>query len=41
MVYGSEALLVKKEDVIRLERNNARMVRWICNVIPENGILGE
>lgn len=41
MVYGSETLLVKKEDVIRLERNTARMVRWICNVMSENGILGE
>ena len=34
MLYGSETCLVK-EDVIRLEKDDARMVRCVCNVRPE------
>ena len=29
---GSENWPVKEEDVIRRERNDARMVRWMCYV---------
>ena len=36
--YGSETLLFKENHVIRLEGNDARMVRWISNVISENRI---
>lgn len=25
---------VKEENVFRIEKNNARIVRWTCNVIP-------
>ena len=33
-LHGSETLPIQEEDVIRLERNVARMVRLICNVRP-------
>ena len=32
MLYGSEAWPVKEEDIKRLERNDVRMIRWICGV---------
>ena len=32
ILYGSETWQVKVEDVIRLERNDAQMVRWMYNV---------
>ncbi|XP_057312826.1 uncharacterized protein LOC130654290 isoform X2 [Hydractinia symbiolongicarpus] len=31
MLYGSETSAVKQEDLDRLERNDMRMVRWMCN----------
>ena len=37
---GSEAWPVK-EDVIRLDRNNSKMVRWMCNVRPDDRISAE
>ena len=41
MLYGTETWSVKKEDVIGLENNDAKMVRWICNVRPEDKIRAE
>ena len=35
VLYGSEIWRVKEQDVIRLERNDARMVKWMCNVKSE------
>ena len=32
---------IKEDDLIRLERDNARMVRWMCNVMPEDWISAE
>ena len=32
MLYGSETWPVKEDDVKRLERNENRMIRWICGV---------
>ena len=40
MLYGSQTWPVKEEDV-RLERNDARMVRWMCNIRPEDRVFGE
>ena len=37
-LYGIEAWPVKEEDVIRLEQNDLRIIRWMCNVSPEDGI---
>ena len=31
MLYGSEIWAVKEEDLDRLERNDMRMIRWMCN----------
>ena len=31
MLYGGKTWPVKKEDMVKLERNDAWMVRWICN----------
>ena len=31
-------MLVKEEDMIKRERNDVRMVGWICNVRPEDVI---
>ncbi|XP_057298413.1 uncharacterized protein LOC130629284 [Hydractinia symbiolongicarpus] len=31
MLYGSETWAVKQEDLDRLERNDMRMVTWMCN----------
>ena len=37
MLHGSETWPVKEENVIRLkEINDARTVRWLCNVRPED-----
>ena len=41
MLYGSEPCLIKEEDVIRLERNVARMVIWMCSVRTEDTISTE
>ena len=38
MLYESETCHVKEEDMIRLERNGTRMVRWMFNVRPEDRI---
>ena len=38
MLYVSEAWPVKDTDVIRLERKDARMIQWTCNVRPEDRI---
>ena len=27
---------IKQEDVIKLERSDGNLVRWICNVMPED-----
>ena len=32
MLYGSETWTVKEEDMITLDRNDARIVRQICEV---------
>ena len=32
MLYGSKTWPAKKEDVIRLERKDAKMDRWMRNV---------
>ena len=40
-LYGSETWPVKEKDVIRLERNDAWMVRWMCNIRPEDSISAE
>ena len=36
MLYGGKTWPIK--EVIWLEINNAKMVRWLCNVRPENRI---
>ena len=38
MLYGSETWPIKEKDVIRLERNDARMIRSIINVRSEKRI---
>ena len=38
MLFESETWPVKEEDMIKLERNNAKMVRLMCNVRPEDRI---
>ena len=40
MLYGGDTLPVK-EDVIRPERNDARMVSWIFSVRPEDSTIEE
>ena len=32
MLYSSETWVIKKEDERRCERNEMRMVRWMCDV---------
>ena len=32
MMYGSETWVIKKEGEWRCERNEMRMVRWMCDV---------
>ena len=41
LLYGSEAWQIKQENVIRLERNDARMVTWMCNFSPGDMISAE
>ena len=41
MSYGNKTCLVKEEGVIRLERNDPKMVRWMCNIWPEERISSE
>ena len=36
MLYESETWPGKEEDVIRLDRNDTRMVRWMHNVRSED-----
>ena len=36
MLYGSGTFPVKKDNVIRLDRNDTRMVGWMCNIRPED-----
>ena len=38
MLYTNETWSGIEEDVIRPERNDARMVRWMCSVKPEDKI---
>ena len=38
MVCGSKSLLVKEDDVIRLERNDVKIFRWMCNHCTENEV---
>ena len=40
MLYRSNTWPVKEEDVVRLDRNNVSMVRWMCNVRPEKRVQG-
>ena len=35
-VYGSDTRPVKEEDEIKLQKNDARIVRWICDVRSED-----
>ena len=39
--YESQVWPVKEEDMVKLERNAAKMVRWIINVGSENRISEE
>ena len=41
MPYTSEIWRAKEEDVIRLERNGARIGRWMCSARPEERISAE
>ena len=41
MPYRSGTLSVREEDVIRLERNDTKMVEWVCNVRAEDKISAE
>ena len=41
MIYGSETSPVKEENLIRLDRNDARMGRWMFNVGPKDRISAE
>ena len=41
MLYGSETWPVKEKDLVKLERNDARMVRWMCNTGPKDKISPE
>ena len=38
MLYGSETSTAKKEDLVRLEKSSARIVRWMCNARSEKRI---
>lgn len=40
MLYKSKTCPVK-EDVIRSDRNDAKVIRWICNFRPEDSISAE
>ena len=41
MVHRSETWLVKEEDIIRIERSDAGINRWISNVRSEDKIFAE
>ena len=41
MLYGRKIWPVKEQDVITLERIDAKMVRWMCNNRPEERIPAE
>ena len=41
MLYGSETWPVEEEDLIWLEMNDTRMVRWMCNIRHEDRISSE
>lgn len=38
MLHGSETWPVEEEDLIWLEMNDTRMVRWMCNIRHEDRI---
>ena len=38
MVYGSETWAIKTDDLLRLERAEKMMVRWMCGVTLKNRI---
>ena len=40
-LYRSETEPVIQDNVVRLERSDARSIRWICNPIPEKWISGK
>ena len=41
MLYASETWPLKEENVIRLDRIDTRIVRWMCNVKPDDRISAE
>lgn len=41
MLHRSETWLVKEEDIIRIERNDAGTNRWISSVRSEDKIFAE
>ena len=41
ILYGNETWPLKEEGVIRLERNDARIVRCICKILSEDIISAE
>ena len=41
MLYGSHTWSVKGEYLIRLEKNNGRVVKWIYTIKPEDRIFAE
>ena len=38
MLYGSETWGVKEEDLVKLERNENAMIRWICGVTVKDRV---
>ena len=34
VLYGGESKTIKEEDIIRLERNHLRLVKWMCDNGP-------
>ena len=40
MLYRSNTWPVKEQDVVRLDRNDVSMVKWMCKVRPENRVQG-
>ncbi|KAK3891496.1 hypothetical protein Pcinc_004586 [Petrolisthes cinctipes] len=41
MMYGSETWPVRVEDMCCMERNDMRMIRWMCNVSLKNRLRAE
>ena len=41
MLYGGETWPVRGEDLIRLERDDARMGRWMFNDMADNRVSAE